>query len=409
MALYTIGKHTAMLSLCMHIVLLNDDALPTARGGAAVVVDHLRHVYRKEGHKVTLITSHQNNQQRREWDDDAGRVISIPIHCSLALRHRLCIHNPAVTQHIKHILQELRPDAVHTHNLHAYLTYESLLFAREWTDRIILTAHDTFLVSFGRVRENRRLTLLDHITAAGRHYSPSRNRRIRAILRASGTTVVAISHALASFLHRNGITVHATIHNGTDIAPIPAPTAIESFRAAHGLHGPTILFGGRVSSDKGIHVLLRAFAIVRREMPSANLAIAGDRERMGNAVKEQGSIVLLGHLQQEDMPLAYAAASIVTTPSIYLDPFNLMNIEAMAAGKAVVGTTFGGTPEIVVDGTTGLLVNPHNTERFAHALLTLLRDPAQAQRMGEEGRKRSSSDFSVEKQAKTYLALLGKD
>lgn len=393
----------------MHVALLNDDSLPTARGGAAVVVDHLRHAYKRKGHTVTLITSHQNSQHREQWDDDAGRIVSIPLHYDLTLRHHLCIHNHTAALQMRNIMQELRPDAVHAHNLHTYLTYESLLLAREWTDRIILTAHDTFLVSFGRVRENRRLTFLDHIVAAGRRYSPSRNRRIRAILGESGTTVVAISHTLASFLRRNGIAVSATIHNGTDIAPKPAPAAIEHFRKVHGLHGPTILFGGRVNSDKGIDVLLKAFAIARSEFPSAQLAIAGDRERMENSIQNTQGIVVLGHLTQADMLLAYTAASLVTTPSIYLDPFNLMNIEAMAAGKAVVGTTFGGTPEIVVDGKTGFLINPHNTERFAHALLTLLRDPIQAQRMGEEGRKRASQDFSVEKQAKAYLALLGKE
>lgn len=393
-------------SICLHIILLNDDSLPTARGGAAVVVDHLRHAYRKEGHQVTLITSHQNSQKMEEWDDDAGRTISIPLHGTLAFRRRLCIHNPMAALHMKNVLQELRPDAVHAHNLHAYLTYESLLLAREFTNRIILTAHDTFLVSFGRVRENRRLTIIDHIVAAGRHYSPSRNRRIRAILRKSGTTVVAVSNVLASFLQKNGIAVHAMIHNGTEITPKPEPAAIENFRKTHGLHGPTILFGGRISGDKGIDVLLRAFALVRREIPGIQLAIAGDRERMENSVKDARGIVLLGHLSQADMLLAYATASLVTTPSIYLDPFNLMNIEAMAAGKAVVGTTFGGTPEIIVDGETGLLVNPHNTQRFAQALLAVLLDPAQAQRMGEQGRKRASEAFSVEKQAKAYLALL---
>lgn len=393
----------------MHIVLLNDDALPTARGGAAVVVDRLRRAYARAGHDVTLITTHREHERWEEESNSGSRIIRLPIRASPGNRHRLCIHNPTAALHVRNALRELQPDAVHAHNLHAYLTYESLLLAKEHTDRIILTAHDTFLVSFGRVRVNGKLTLLDHIAAAGLSYSPFRNRRIRQILRESGTRVIAISNILTLFLHRNGIAVHATIHNGIDIDDPPPTAAVEMFRKRHGLIGPTILFGGRVSSDKGIDVLLKAFAIVHREMPSVQIAIAGDSKRMENSVKNTQGIVLLGHLSRADMLLAYAAAFIVTTPSIYLDPFNLMNIEAMAAGKAVVGTTFGGTPEIVVDGETGFLVDPHNTEHFAQALITLLRDPKRAHHMGEQGRKRISECFSLEKQAKAYLALLGKE
>ncbi|OGJ63789.1 hypothetical protein A3E47_00095 [Candidatus Peribacteria bacterium RIFCSPHIGHO2_12_FULL_54_10] len=393
----------------MHIVLLNDDALPTARGGAAVVVDHLRRAYAQAGHTVTLITTQQQHERWEEESDGAGRIIRLPIRTSLRNRHRLCTGNPAAASHVKNALRELRPDAVHAHNLHAYLSYESLLLAKEHTDRTILTAHDTFLVSFGRIRENRRLTLLDHLATAGRNYSPFRNRRIRGILQKSKTRVIAISNTLASFLRQNGIQIHAVVYNGTAISATPERTAIENFRKTHGLQGPTILFGGRIGADKGIGVLQKAFAVVRSEIPSAQLAIAGNRERIEHSVRDTQGIVLLGHLQQPEMLLAYAAASLVTTPSIYLDPFNLMNIEAMAAGKAVVGTTFGGTPEIVVDGETGFLVDPHNTERFARALLTLLHDPQRAHRMGEQGKKRVSEDFSLEKQAKTYLALLDRE
>lgn len=401
-------KEQGYTALRMHIVLLNDDALPTAHGGAAVVVDRLRRAYARAGHNVTLITAHQEHERWKEESDGMGRIIRLPIHTSLTDRHRLCTGNPAAALHVKHALREFRPDAVHAHNLHAYLTYESLLLAREHTHRIILTAHDTFLVSFGRVRENRRLTILDHL-AAGRNYSPFRNRRIRATLQKSGTGVVAISNALASFLQKNGIAVHAVIYNGTEISPKPELAAIDRFRKTHGLQGPTILFGGRISADKGTEVLRKAFIIVRSEIPSVQLAIAGDRERIENSVKGTQGIVLLGHLQQAEMPLAYAAASLVTTPSIYLDPFNLMNIEAMAAGKAVVGTTFGGTPEIVVDGETGFLVDPHNIEHFARMLLALLRDPQRAHHMGEQGKKRVSEYFSLEKQAKAYLSLLDKE
>ncbi len=390
----------------MRIVLLNDDALPQARGGAAVVVERLRRAYAAAGHEVALITTHQEGEERRERADDAGRIIRLPIRYDLRERHRRCIHNPDAVEQMADMLRRLRPDTVHAHNIHTYLTYESLLMAREHTDRIVLTAHDTFLVSFGRTRGNSRLTIPDHIAAAGRRYRPFGNRRIRHILRASGTRVVAISHVLASFLGKNGIAAESVIHNGVEVSPPPAPAAVEAFRMKHGIRGPTILFGGRVSGDKGIGALLMVFAIVRREIPEVQLLIVGDRERAEKYVMGRSGVVLAGHLPQEEMPLAFAASDVVTTPSLYLDPFNLMNIEAMAAGKPVVGTCFGGTPEIVVDGETGLIVDPRNAGAFAGALIALLRDPAKAEAMGERGRQRVRERFSLAKQAQAYLGLL---
>ena len=138
----------------MHIVLLNDDALPEAKGGAAVIVDHLRRGYTEAGHKVTLITTHQDQSHEREErrKDSYGDIISIQVFYPLQRRHRLCLQNPNVTPLLEKLFDELKPDVVHVHNVHTYLTYESLRIARKHTEKVFLTAHDTFLVSFDRIR-----------------------------------------------------------------------------------------------------------------------------------------------------------------------------------------------------------------------------------------------------------------
>lgn len=391
----------------MHILLLNDDTLPSAHGGAAVVVDRLRRAYAAAGHRVTFITSHQREDKHIDaMRDDAGDTIALPIRYDLHQRHHLCVSNSQAEALVRATLLELKPEAVHAHNIHTYLTYESLLLARNYTNHIVLTAHDTFLVSFGRVSENRTLTVFDHLAASGRKYSPVRNGKIRKMLRASGTKVVAISNALKSFLENNNVPVKAMIYNGIEVPQAPSAEAVNAFRTKHNLGDHVIFFGGRVSGDKGIGVLLDAFHRLRQELPTAQLMIAGDPERVSKYVQSGHDIVLLGNLHQADMPLAYAASTVVTTPSIYLDPFNLINIEAMAAGKPVVGTSFGGTPEIVVHDKTGLIVDPRNTERFAETLAQILKNPARAQQMGAAGKERVLTQFSVQKQAQAYLELL---
>jgi glycosyltransferase involved in cell wall biosynthesis len=103
---------------------------------------------------------------------------------------------------------------------------------------------------------------------------------------------------------------------------------------------------------------------------------------------------------------------IVVLPSKE-EGFGLVLIEAMAAGKPVIGTLCGGIPEIIVDGETGLLVPPESPHELAKAISTLLKNPDLARRMGQAGRRRVEKHFSVdpyvENVEKVYLELLEYD
>ena len=80
-------------------------------------------------------------------------------------------------------------------------------------------------------------------------------------------------------------------------------------------------------------------------------------------------------------------------------------LDAMACGKAVVATTAGGIPEVVVDGITGLLVPPRDDHALADAIVTLLRDPDRRQRMGEAGLTRVIEHFSAERMVRETLGV----
>lgn len=404
----------------MHIVLLNNDSLPSARGGAAVVVDMLQNGLRRHGHKVTFITTHRSGPLiHRE------HFISLPVDYPLRERHFRCLKNSAVLQTLDTMLKKLKPDIVHAHNIHTYFTYEALNIARKYTDRIFLTAHDTFLVSFGRVKKLHRMHFWEHLAICGRQYNPWRNGVIRCILRKTNTQVIAISNILKSFLEMNNIPVSAVVYNGTEI-PEKVSTLRDAPFLCHGeersvsnhhkngapqddtFSGPTILTGGRVSDDKGMGVFWKAATLVQREIPDVRFYVVGDRERiqpyltrLPQSIRERTETP--GWLSREEMHAAYNSCTVVTTPSIYLDPFNIMNIEAMAHGKPVVGTSFGGTPEIVEDNVTGFIRNPRDTMSYAEALVTLLRDKTLAKKMGEVGRRRVEEKFSAERMVEGYL------
>lgn len=403
----------------MHIVLLNDDSYPNAKGGSALVAEWERQALAKRGYQVTLVTTHQHGQPGSvlRTSDAAGDILSICVEYPLRYRHRRCLRIPTVSAQLDNLFVELKPDITHAHTIHTYLTYDALRVAAKHSTQVWMTAHDTFAVSFGRVNSPRyrqdalqqkahHLRCTDHLRAVGRQYWPLRNRGIRKAIADSGTKVVAVSACVQTFLEANGLPCEVVLYNGVPIAP--------STKSASSEARPTILYGGRINADKGIGALLQAMEIVCQQVPNARLLVVGEQQRLEPHLANASAIVknattCTGWLPYDQMYEMYQGVHVVTTPSIYLDAFNLMNIEAMNAGKPVVGTCFGGTAEIVQDGVTGYVCNPLDTEQYAAALQALLTNPQKANTMGKAGRQRVETEFSLDQHINRLVELLALD
>ena len=118
------------------------------------------------------------------------------------------------------------------------------------------------------------------------------------------------------------------------------------------------------------------------------------------------SIIVTGRLAGAELASAYRACDVIAFPSLCLDTFGMVNVEAMLTGKPVVATCFGGAPEVVVGGVTGAIVNPYDTTSMSEAMLTFLNDPKTARLFGEKGRERVEGRFTLDRQVDAYLALM---
>lgn len=396
----------------MKILFLTDDYPEEGGSSVASVVRTLDHGLTKAGHDIAVITTHRTTQSasivRR------NHVVSLPVSYRQSLRHYHCLYIPAVSRALDEEIARIRPDVIHAHNVHQYITYDALRAARAHTAKVFITLHDVMSFSYARLATERylssagadvRTTALDHLRHVGLQWNPLRNMIIRRDLRKNVRAVFAVSAALKRALDAHGIPRVEVLANGTDVSRWQAPSdAIAAFRTKHDLTGQKVIFfGGRLSRDKGSAPLLAALRKIRETIPETLLLVIGDAERLRGLIVEAGAEDLLPHvrcagwLSQAEMAAAYGAADVVTTPSLCLDTFNLINIEAMSAGKPVVGTIFGGTPEIVVDGVTGYVRNPLKVETYTEALRSILADPALGKRMGEAGRKRVEERYSLEK------------
>jgi glycosyltransferase involved in cell wall biosynthesis len=208
----------------------------------------------------------------------------------------------------------------------------------------------------------------------------------------------------------------AVVHNGLDGRSCESRSEDgEAFRRRLGLDArPIVLFGGRASGAKGGDQLVRAMAHVTRRVP-AQLVVLGDRPEYYAVVRriaaESGLPVGVVHdggwLDAEGLREAHGAAAVCAIPSVYPDPFNLMTLRAMLHGRPVVGTCFGATPELVVDGVTGRIADPWDEAAFGNAIADVLAHRVTAASMGAAGRMRALAEFTLERQLDGYSRELG--
>jgi glycosyltransferase involved in cell wall biosynthesis len=204
----------------------------------------------------------------------------------------------------------------------------------------------------------------------------------------------------------------AVVRNGLDLASFdraaaPEPAGPEA--AGFDLRLPTIVQVANMHHPvKGQGDLLIAHREVLRQVPEAQLVLVGDGERrpalqrMAHELGIAGRVRFAGY--RRDVPAILARASLIVSAS-YAEGISNAVLEAMAARRAVIGTAVGGTPELVRDGVTGFLVRPGEPPDIARRVVALLRDPALARRMGEEGRAAVEREFSVERMRRSYDAL----
>jgi glycosyltransferase involved in cell wall biosynthesis len=199
------------------------------------------------------------------------------------------------------------------------------------------------------------------------------------------------------------------IRNGVRMHDSPPPADLPW---AHPLPPPgaaVVACVGNLYPYKGHDILVEAAPRILAAFPETRFLIAGEDRGAMPAVRARidalglsGSFCLAG--LRDDVPSILARATILAHPSFEEGLPNAV-LEAMSAGKPVVATAVGGTPDAVVDGETGLLVPPADPEALAEAVISLLRDPSRIREMGDAGRRRARSGFSLEGMVRDTMAV----
>jgi glycosyltransferase involved in cell wall biosynthesis len=207
--------------------------------------------------------------------------------------------------------------------------------------------------------------------------------------------VVGVSAGILGIYARSGLLARTrAVHTIANIPPPSAPLAaheVEALRARLDIAGrPVVLYVGKLSPGKGTPDLLAAARLVERECPDAMFLLAGD----GATAAAPTNVRRLGSVANRDVLSLYPLADVVVVPSVIPDALSRVILEAMAAGRAVVGTRVGGTPELIVHDKTGLLVERGAPSALAEAIVALLRDPARRARLGTAAQAHLAARFA---------------
>lgn len=168
-------------------------------------------------------------------------------------------------------------------------------------------------------------------------------------------------------------------HEGLDGLPVREKYNLGS--------SPLLVYIGRISPHKGVHLLIEAFNLVRQEIPDAKLLIVGKHTFPGYSKKlkemANSSVIFAGYVADEELPHYYAACDVYATATMW-EGFNLPLAEAQACGKPVVAFNIGPHLEVVKDGETGFLIPPRDTSALAKAIVKLLKDDNLRQEIGKD-------------------------
>lgn len=225
---------------------------------------------------------------------------------------------------------------------------------------------------------------------------------------------IAVSNAAAYYLESDKRIAREKIvivRNGRDLRSLKPATPGENAtaRAALGLGNERmILLLGRLAREKGHASFLEALRLLGSRNPSIVAMFAGigplENELRGicNAMQLNEHVRFLGY--RTDLQRLLAAADLVVLPSIS-EGLPLVAVEALAAARPIVATATGGTPEVVIDDQTGLLVPPQDPSALADAMHRVLTDQELACRLGANGRRFVEQHFDVRMQIERTMTL----
>jgi len=364
---------------------------PPSVGGVETIVRNASTELAKKNHEVYIVTTPFDVTTMKQVSaygvEERDRVIVYKLKPS-----RLKVGYARFLKGLRETLKEIRPEIVHEHNLHPHL-FQLTKWKNDASYRLVAELHHPAInLDFFAQR-----ILLPFVT-----YWLKKN---------SSSIDVFLTHTQLekSWLVSKGIK--------EDLIKVMEPPFISSklfsCRSKEPSNSNRLLYVGRLVPKKGLQVLLRALSLVN----DGELVIAGPYEkryfenlqRLVRSLGLEDRVRLKGRVAEDEKIDLMSSCSVLVCPTL-ADYHPIVLLEAQALGVPVIATRVGAIPEIVINGETGLLVEPNNELELAKAIETLLNNDTLRLRFSRKARefaKSFTAESAVEKLETLYRDVLG--
>ncbi len=419
----------------MRICLVNEYFPPFAPGGAEWSLEALARALASRGHRVVVVTP--NYGAAPEEERDGVRIVRFPFPVRLPPGRTPVsakwLANPffylCTAWAVARVARRERADLIHVQNKHSLIP--GALAGRLLGIPVFLTIRDGGLINaaplclhhgdrmppdcgvrklwrecseeyFALYIKNPRRKLRSKL--AFLYFWLDSRLKQRFLRRIDG--VIGVSNGILDIYRRSGLLasvprVH-TVYNIPPFVPPPGAAEVRALRERLGLSGRrVVLYVGKFSPGKGTADLVEASNQVISRVPDAVFLFVGEGDLGGPGPH----IRRLGPLPNREVQALYPLADLVAVPSVVPDALSRVILEAMVAGRPVIATRVGGTPELVLDGKTGLLVERSAPAELARAILTLLEDPALRASLAAGARRHLAEHFETEDSVDRLLAI----
>lgn len=329
--------------------------------GVGLHVLNISKTLKKMGHDVQVFSSKMLKEGSREIVPESKNVEGVRVRRFDVFKIPNISSGYVPSPLMVKALLDWDADVVHAHSYSYFPTYTSALVRVLKERPLVLTTHQPPTETAFK----SKLLMKVYNRSLGR-LSLRRADKIIAVTRLEADFLVKVAGA-----DPNKITV---IPEGVDL-DLFKPKIDKSEQEK------VILFVGRIAQEKGLMYLIKAIPRVTKVFPSISVLMVGEdqgiQENLIKAAENLGVekiVHFLGPKFGYELARTYRKARIFVLPSLY-ETFGLAILEAMASGLPIVTTRTGGIPELVEDGSNGMLVGPRNHEALAEAIIKLLSDP----------------------------------
>ncbi len=336
---------------------------PNSVGGVQSHVRGLALWLSRRGFRVSVVSRRVGLTDLRLQESEGYYVVN-------SLLPFEAIFVPPDPRDIEDVISKLKPDVVHSHHIFTLTPLLALKVASDLGIPRVATNHTIFLA-----HDFRMFWSIASLILPTRYYLQY------------AQAIISVSRAADTF-------VESIMGSDLRARRFIVPNAVDTLRIRPPEREPEdniILFVGRLVYRKGLHVLVKALQRIKGRDFKLYVVGGGYMEiparMLAKAYGVEDKVEFLGVVPEDVKIELYRRAKIVVVPSILNESFGIVALEAMAAGRPVIASRVGGLEDVVVNGETGILVEPGSEEQLAEAIELLLDDEPYRRRLGANARR----------------------